>query len=216
MEDELIKSLPEALKAGTKVLEISEKLGSFLSRVFGDVPEDIVGILGGDYLHHIRMRNVEKLTERTRKILKERGNEEDTTPVSLNIALPLFNAAKDESREELQELWARMLANAMDPNRSSAVRQNIIETVRAFEPIDAKVLETASTLNKPQQHVMVSRLNESLKAPLFELEVSLRNLVGCDCIATTLRGNSKGKGLVETETFTITHLGHEVLRACSP
>ena len=216
MENELIKSLPEGLKAVTKVLEISEKLGSFLARMLGDVPENMVGILGGDFLRHLRIRNVEKLTERTSKILKGRDQEKDTIPVSPNIALPLLNAAKDESREELQELWARMLANAMDPSRSSAVRQNIIETVRAFEPIDAKVLETASALHEPQQHVMASKLKERLKATLFELEVSLRNLEGCGCIAITLRGSSQEKGIIETETITITYLGHEVLRACSP
>ena len=104
MEDELIKAVPEALKAGNKMLDIGDKLGSFLSRMLGDVPENMVGFLGGDYLRHLRIRNVEKLSERTSKILKDRGIEEGTIPVSPNIALPLLNEAKDESREELAEL----------------------------------------------------------------------------------------------------------------
>lgn len=146
MEDELSKAVPEALKFSTKALEIGGKLGSFLSRVFGAVPEDMVGVLGGDYLHHIRIRNAEKLMERTSKILKDRSIEKDTIPLSPNIALLLLNAAQDESREELQELWARMLANAMDLNRSSVVRQSVIAAVKAFDPLDAKVIEAAFKL----------------------------------------------------------------------
>ena len=216
MDDELIKAVPEALKAGNKVLDIGEKLGGFLSRMLGDIPENMVGLLGGDYLRHLRIRNVEKLSERTSKILKDRGREEGTIPVSPNIALPLLDAAKDESREELQELWARMLANAMDPNRSSAVRQNIIETVRAFEPLDAKVLETVNTFNNPNKNVQAMQVKEMIKAPAIEFEVSLKNLEEHDCVVGTPYGGSKGKGFVETEAITITHFGYEILRACNP
>jgi len=45
--------------------------------------------------------------------LEARGVGEPILP-SLTVALPLFRGAADESREELQDLWARLLAAAMD------------------------------------------------------------------------------------------------------
>lgn len=47
--------------------------------------------------------------------------------------------AQEESREELAELWARLLANAMDPNMNS-VRQSFIDAVKRMDPLDAVVL----------------------------------------------------------------------------
>ena len=60
----------------------------------------------GDYLHHVRIRNLSKLEERTERILRERNVEAE--PVSPSLALPLFAAARDEAREEIQELFARL------------------------------------------------------------------------------------------------------------
>jgi Abortive infection alpha len=47
---------------------------------------------------------------------------------------------QDESREELAELWARLLANAMDPNLNN-VRHSFIEAVKKMDPMDAVVLQ---------------------------------------------------------------------------
>jgi hypothetical protein len=221
MEEELIKTIQEVSKFGTKALETGEKLGGFLSRVFGKLPEDLVGLAGKDYISHARIRNLLKLEQRTDAIRKERGFKKDSSPLSPNIAIPLLEAAQDESREELQELWARMLANALDPNRSNAVRQNIIETVRKFDPIDAKVLETASKIasSDSYQYIKTESVKERLKVPLGEFEVSLKNLEGQDCILLFYGGggssSAKAKGAEPTATFKITHLGHEILRACN-
>lgn len=214
MEDELSKAVPEALKFSTKALEIGGKLGSFLSRVFGAVPEDMVGVLGGDYLHHIRIRNAEKLMERTSEILKDRSIKKDTIPLSPNIALLLLNAAQDESREELQELWARMLANAMDPNRSSVIRQSVIAAVKAFDPLDAKVIEAAfKLLSEDVVNVLASKVLDSCGASLGEFEVSLKNLQDLKCIERFTKQSETS--LKTTASITITYFGREILRACN-
>jgi Abortive infection alpha len=114
-------------------------LGGFVSRVFGTIPEDIVGVVVGDYLHHVRIRNLSKLEERTERILRERNVEAE--PVSPSLALPLFAAARDETREELQELWAHLLAAAMDPSRRSLVRRDLIDIVKQMEPLDVRVVQ---------------------------------------------------------------------------
>lgn len=217
-EEDVAKTIQEVSKFGTKALETGKTLGSFLSRIFGTLPEDLVGVVGGDYLHHIRIRNVEKLQQNTDKFLKER-NIGNTTPLSPNIALPLLKAAQDESREALQELWARMLANAMDPNWSSVVRQSIIDAVRKFDPLDAKVLEIASGFASSDSFVYIKAVDvkEKLNVSLREFEVSLKNLQDQDCIRLFYGGsggNDKENETNPTASFKFTHFGHETLRAC--
>lgn len=106
--------------------------------MFGEVPTDLVGVLGGAWLHerHIRIRDA--LRRRTEQLLLERGVQE-VVALSPNIAAALIASAQEESQEELAELWARLLANAMDPKRGS-VRHSFIEAVKVMDPTDALVL----------------------------------------------------------------------------
>jgi len=50
--------------------------------------------------------------------------------VSPSIAIPLFAAAQDESRDELRELFARLLAAAMDPKRKDLTRGSFTAIVK--------------------------------------------------------------------------------------
>jgi hypothetical protein len=82
--------------------------------------------------------NLDALRRRTAEILRERDVQR---PIELspNQATELLTAAQDESRETLAELWARLLANAMDPNMNN-VRQSFIDAVKKMDPPDAVVL----------------------------------------------------------------------------
>ena len=45
----------------------------------------------------------------------QRRNVQKPEPVSPSLAIPLISAAYDETRPELQQIWAELLAAAMDP-----------------------------------------------------------------------------------------------------
>jgi hypothetical protein len=107
--------------------------------------------------------------------LRERNVE--AQPISPALALPLFAAARDETREELQELWARLLAAAMDPSRRSLVRREFIEIVKQIEPLDARVLEelrdiTGAIPNR-RDHIA-----STFQLPADDVEVSFEALSG--------------------------------------
>jgi hypothetical protein len=58
----------------------------------------------------------------------------------VSVLLPLIAAAVDEDREGLKELWAKLLAAAMDPARTNLVRPSLIETLKQLDPLDARLL----------------------------------------------------------------------------
>ncbi|WP_456739226.1 Abi-alpha family protein [Bradyrhizobium sp. USDA 4471] len=60
-----------------------------------------------------------------------------------DIAVPLLEASQGESRESIQDLYAALLANAMDSRFAGDVRPEFIEIVKQLQPIDAVVLEFA-------------------------------------------------------------------------
>jgi hypothetical protein len=92
---------------------------------------DLIGVAGGDYLGQVRRRNAIRMAHRTDEIISARHIQE-TVAISPSLAIPLLSAAGDESRPELQDLWARLLANAMDPARANNLRIEFIEAVKRF------------------------------------------------------------------------------------
>ena len=216
IEGKELETLKEIARLGSTSLETAQKLCGFLARIFGTIPEDVIGVLGGDWLRQVRIRNFARLAQRTEEILRDRGILESTEPVSPTIALPILEGAQAESREELQELWARLLANAMDPKRSNTVRKSIISVVKEFDPLDAFVLNMA--FSYPRDIVQVGddvflggRQN---KITSDEFEVSIQNLKKLDCIEGTSRTSSTD---APTPIFLmLSPFGREVVKACEP
>lgn len=62
---------------------------------------------------------------------------------SVSVVLPMLQTAADEAREELQDLWAALLANAMQ-KKGASVRRVYFDLVRRFEPADAVLLSVVT------------------------------------------------------------------------
>jgi hypothetical protein len=108
-----------------------------------DIASDALGLAGGDWLHERRNRARARLKEKMREILRERKvKPQDASPT---ILLPLLSSAQDETREELLELWARLLSAAVDPAKANLVRRSFIEAVAQMEPFDAAVFDEIAT-----------------------------------------------------------------------
>jgi hypothetical protein len=206
ISDEQAKALQEIAKTTGTGLDLVGRAGSYVGWVLGTVPADLVGLLGGDWLSQVRIRNLAHYKERTEEILRTRGVAE-TEAVSPSIAVPLLRAAADESRPELQELWATLLAAALDPKRSHLVRRSFIETLSKFEPLDAAVLWTRHQIPGGLEPTSRDFLATRLGVPNQAIVVSFMNLQKLECI------NLGGPG--EYTNFNISAYGHELIRACS-
>jgi hypothetical protein len=129
----------EAVQA---IVEVIGGVGSYLARVLGSIPEDALGLIVGDWLHHKRRENLSRIEANTAAILQGVDSNRLSDP-SPSILIPLLQAAADESRAELQSLWATLLANSMmDGGRT--VRRAFIETAKQMDPADAQLLDIFS------------------------------------------------------------------------
>ena len=130
-----------------------------------DLAEDVLGLAGGDYLSEVRKRNRARMAEKTERILKERGIKPDGEVAPVDM-IPLLAAAQDESRDELLEIFARLLAAAADPARRGSFRRQFIEIARQMEPIDVAVLEkTRAAGNKAVNPTRFAVFAEQLEVP---------------------------------------------------
>lgn len=194
--------------------------GSYAARVLGELPEDLVGWLIGDRVRAARYENAARLSARVKEKLKARGiDEPDHVPPS--IAAPLLDAAADESRDELVDLWSRLLVNAMDPARSGRIRLRYIDVVKRMDPLDAMILQEVTFvagLNPPTHRGYFAT---ALGISESEVEVSFNNLAELSLLNTKQNLNYSGTpiGSPGTGVFANVHLtsiGRQFLEAVQP
>jgi hypothetical protein len=160
-------------------------LGAYLARQLGGAPENLIGLLVGDWLIHKRVRRWSQLQDETRRIIEQRNVKEPSDDISPSIALPLIEAALDEDREGLKELWARLLAAAVDPTRKGRVRQSFIAALKQMDPLDAKILETLYDQfagGFPADRNGRDTFSQLLGVTIDEVLVSFGNLERLSCI----------------------------------
>jgi len=123
MDEASARAIAEASIFGGKVVDAGAGGARWLADVLGKLPHNLVGIVG-DQVALVRARRWIEINEDLERRLLERGIKERIEP-SFTVVLPLIEAAIDENRKELKELWARLLANACDPSRSSRIRASL-------------------------------------------------------------------------------------------
>jgi len=187
IDPDTARAIEEVAKSGGKLIEAGTNVGTYLDRIIGRVPDNIVGLLIGDWLIHKRMRRWAELQAETSEYLKQWRVEEPFEEASPSVAIPLVEAAIDENREGLKQLWAKLLAASIDPKRRELVRQSFIVTVKQFDPLDVAVMEKIFLNEKwsPSIHEALSKL---LQTSVDEIFVSLQNLERLACINQHVRG----------------------------
>ncbi len=201
------KAVEKTARTGRALVEAGSDLASFVGKALGTVPEDTVGLLGGDHLRELRIRNLDKISRKTEEILRERGVE-DPVPIGPKALLPALEAASEENDETLQGWWASLLANAMDPNKDTSLQRVFFETLKQFEPIDAFVLERLSQFDPKASGYDARQITNGLKLRATLAAVSLGRLVQLGILTTaSTRGAS---------WYRVGALGIELYLACNP
>jgi hypothetical protein len=193
--DEQSKALQEALK-------LLQGLGGFLKKTFGTVPEDLVGRFGGDWLRVRRLENFARIAEKAQERLKAR-HVDAPEPPRLSILLPLIDAAADEEDDQLQDIWARLLAAAADPTRAGLVRLAFVGIVKKMDPLDTLVLRELSTPGVQPAGSMIATMTAKFGVTQDDVIVSSNNLEELGCVVSA------------PATPRITPMGRLLIRAVS-
>lgn len=132
-----------------------------------------------------RMDNLKRIAAKALHLNRERGIESEKPPLSVSV--PLLEAARDESRDELVELWAALLATATNPAKRSIYRRQFSDIVKQLEPIDTLVLPLLNTNSEmpPNRSAWVA---QKLGRSEDEVVISMANL---DHLGLLMPTNSK-------------------------
>lgn len=197
-----------------KAIDLVGGAGAWLDRTVGSIPPNLFRVAGGDWLGEVAERNLARMRAKTAHILDGISRERISEP-SPSVVLPLLTAAMDESREELQDLWAALLANALvDGGRR--VRRDYFDAVRQMEPLDATVLDvvarrpnegTGDSERLRMDMVFIDQERQRLGASHDDFAIATGKLVKLDCLTPpgpTVRPHS------------LTPFGRGLLGACKP
>ena len=132
------KAVQEVGKTARACVDPLTDLGRYIGRVLGTTPEDLVGLAFGDYMAHARIRQMAGHQQKTDEILRMRGTE-SPQPINPKLAIPALIAVSEEGDETIQELWARLFANAMDPAREVWLNERLIDSLRKMDGADPLV-----------------------------------------------------------------------------
>jgi hypothetical protein len=172
-------AVAEVAKTTGEIVRAAGGVGAYLAKVFGSIPEDVVGLGVGDWLNQNRQRHLAILEDNTARLLEGIAADpaERLTEPSPNVLIALLRASVDEGRPELQAIWAALLANAiLDGGRK--VRRDYFAAVRQMEPADALALDIAHRCTLPDVDRVSWIVREFLSAGLAErdLYISMEKL----------------------------------------
>lgn len=170
----LIPITDEQAKAIQEAIKTLQSVGEFLREALGTAPEDVVALLGGNWLKVRRAENLIRTLAKAKARLKRDGIKVEAA--SLSLGLPILIAAADESRDELQDLWAKLLAAAADPDRAKSFRIAFIETVKKMDPLDAAVLQSAQAIGGNIRGETRNAFVAQLHVTRDEIDISIQNL----------------------------------------
>lgn len=205
--EESAKAVQEVAKTTGQAICFTDKACGFMSRVFGRPIEDAADVFVGQPLKFFKaekeLERQLKFIDRWEAKLRERKLLGKTVPVSLKLALPIWQHASFEDDEMLRDIWANLLASAGDPTREEIVRVAFVGIVQQLESIDARLLdviygeylrETASkTANLPMLHrrfspvefaIESSALRSRLELSQDAFECAIDNLFRLRCLAS--------------------------------
>lgn len=165
---ELIKAMASEVAKGT-VAPFARMWSNAINGLIGDRIEE-----WRDDRIAYRSENASEVGRRAGKILADKNLKVDSTTPPEHLE-EILEAGSARSEEELKDLFAKLLAAAVDPNKRKGYRRQFILAVKEMEPIDAQLfpLLEAHTGLAPTRH---EYLAGRFQVPLDDVLMSFSNL----------------------------------------
>lgn len=211
------KATEETGAAAKEGIGALRDLGHFLSPAF----RPLVG-MATDHFEVWRAERQTRLAVRYETFLRSRGISNPTRKVAPSFLLPLLESASIEADDNLQDVWAEMLANAADADSNTETRTAFIGILNEMSLFDVKILALIHEITPDTTDGRVytgnfpdskSQMDEGDRAGLDrdDVAVSLDNLARLGCISLS---PAIGGVMVSTHVR-LTPLGKAFIRSCT-
>ena len=229
MLDEEAKAVQEVAKATGKGIDMVASAGGALRNLLGDSLEQLGGIVS-DWARYYRYKNLLEVMDKFSRIAAERRTAGKATPLPPQFALPLLEGASLESEDEVQELWAGLLANAADPARPIGLKKVYVEILRGLQPLDVRLLQALSRPDLDADYgihngatLNAEALAAIVEADVEDTQISLQTLARYGCVLdswqNTMQGLDTGYAGFRVNkpgsNFRLSHLGIRLVSATS-
>ena len=137
---ESAKAVQEVAKTTGKAIDVSEKVGGFISKFISGPLEQGIGIFE-DKLKYMRWERQLRLIQRGNELMQEIGINDPTKAIPMKIAIPLLQAASLEDDDYLQDLWVNLLVNGANENSGVDIKRAFIEMLEQVTSLEAIIIE---------------------------------------------------------------------------
>jgi hypothetical protein len=187
----------------------------FMGSTLGELLRDEVRLLRWKYAHWV--------LDRAEKYLQKRGTKNKKT-LPLGLSIRFMDAVSLEEDPILQDLWARLLANAVDPNYNFDISKTHIALLSEMNGIDARLLEYIGSQGWLQLKGVAEatgkspldcgELSRQLNLPESEIGLALGNLWRLGCLIQEATFESGfGPSVAPKSSFRPSPLGNSLLIA---
>lgn len=190
------KAEQEQQKTLQSGLDLIKRAGTFLSGVFGPAANEL-GHLFGDQMKFWRFKNAVRILEKAQRIVDERGlTADDVKALGFGDGLRLLEAASLEEDESVQDMWAHLMANAVDPSAQTKPEKMYVDILKSLSGREVVFLDLLVTLDKEQINRMtVGQAREFQKRmgdlaekqwrrfSTSERNASIQNLIRLRCVS---------------------------------
>lgn len=190
----------KALEATKAVAEFGTAAVGAITGVGKVVLEPFVPLFGAltDRANAVRYRNAIRIAQKTEAFARENGLFAPTRELPLSFSVPLLNRATLEDDDELQTLWAKLIANAADVSTEMELRTAYVSMLGEMSAFDARnlaalvkaslasterdgmpLIETWGLPQKAKEH---TRSSEQLPPLPDNVHLSIANLIRLGCV----------------------------------
>jgi len=205
--------MPDPIAEGTKAL--ANRCADFMGSTVGELLRDEITLL--------RWKNAQRVLDRAERYLRDRRTQGKRT-LPLGLAIRFMDGASLEEDPVLQDLWAMLLANAVDPEVKYDISKTHLTLLSEMNAADARVLEYFGSQGWLQfkevaqatgkSSLDCAEISRHLSLPESEVALSLGNLwrLGCLIQEPTFKSGF-GPSAAPNSSFRLSPIGNSLLKA---
>ena len=168
----------DSTKATGTIVELASKAGGFFARVLNTVPEDFVGLIGGDWLRHKRAQNWIDLELRTRKIIQEKGFDGKWKTISPKFFIEWSESASLESDDSIKRIWSNLMAATLDPKQRLDEEPFLIDALKMVDKATASAFSKIYSASYHDKDVLDPYIVTYTSIEITEGVTKTPNLIG--------------------------------------